>query len=95
MRKTYGKMTDRDTENFKFMEGAIIEAVKMTDTCVTQYEWQDEASEGYVEGGLTFIVNKGGIKTKVILGYTELGVWLEHREELGEPVKSYSAKGVY
>ena len=33
---------------------------------------------GDVEGGLTFILHKNGMIRKVILGYTELGEWLEH-----------------
>lgn len=31
-----------------------------------------------VEGGLTLLLEKDGQQRKVILGYTELGEWLEH-----------------
>jgi len=41
--------------------------------------------EGYLEGGLTLVLeDKNGIKSKVILGYTDLGIWLENEEILGE-----------
>lgn len=30
-----------------------------------------------IEGGLTFILQKGELKKRVILGYTELGEWVE------------------
>lgn len=33
-----------------------------------------------VEGGLTFLVEKRGIIRKVVLGYTELGLWKQGDE---------------
>lgn len=44
-----------------------------------RYEWENSApSEHMAEGGLTFILeDDDGNKTMVILGYTELGEWIE------------------
>lgn len=41
-----------------------------------------EVYSSLVEGGLTFILEKNGVRSKVILGYTELGEWIEDVEIL-------------
>jgi hypothetical protein len=74
-------MSDIDQDFKDAFAGWSIVSVGMT----KDYTW--ETAEGHkhdssVEGGLTFILQKNGRVRKVILGYTELGEWLEHIEEL-------------
>jgi hypothetical protein len=80
--KIYGKMVKGDThiaEIRKAINGWTVVAVGKTET------YKDESDRefpynGYVEGGLTLMLYKDGVERKVILGYTELGEWLEHME---------------
>ena len=59
---------NKDSHPFEFMEGWTIIQV-----CKTL-----EKTDGYMmEGGLTFFIEKDGKKKRVILGYTELGEWVE------------------
>lgn len=75
----YGDMhKDGDSKDFQSMEGWTIKEVGMTD--YYEASW----GKGNVEGGLTFIIEKDGVKKKVILGYTELGAWVESEETLSE-----------
>jgi hypothetical protein len=48
----------------------------------TESKKYEDGEKGMIEGGLTFMLEKDGKRRKVILGYTELGEWLEHKEDL-------------
>ena len=77
----YDKMLDIDQEFRDALVGWSIVAVGMTKKCT----WETNEGKKYdstVEGGLTLVLHKNGMLRKVILGYTELGEWLEHIEEL-------------
>lgn len=37
---------------------------------------------GSVEGGLTFVLERDSVRKRIILGYTELGEWIEDEREL-------------
>jgi hypothetical protein len=64
-------------------EGWTIESVGMTQEYqVIKDRNDDYAYSGYVEGGLTFILVKDNTRKQVILGYTELGEWIEDEEIL-------------
>lgn len=81
MKKTYGPMEEGDEDIKDITEallGYTVVGVGKTETYKTK-DW-----EGHVEGGLTLMLEKDGKKRKVILGYTELGEWLEYAENLKE-----------
>lgn len=66
----------------KAFEGYKILEVGMTTHYIpAPYYPGDKPWKSIVEGGLTFILEKDGKKRKVILGYTELGEWIETIEE--------------
>jgi len=80
----YSKMIqNKDTKGYnEVFKDALIEEVGYTEEKIYG---KDSLFAGHVykiEGGLTFILNKNGKRTKVILGYTELGEWIENVEEL-------------
>lgn len=80
--KSYEKMLDTAGQEFKdaFVGWSVV-SVGMTG----HYTWEagdGKTHDGHVEGGLTFILHKNGMLRKIILGYTELGEWIEHQEEL-------------
>lgn len=78
---TYDPMVDEAGEEFKdALVGWTVVSVGMTNRyhCTTNHG----AYDGDVEGGLTLILHKNGMLRKVILGYTELGEWIEHVEEI-------------
>lgn len=82
----YGEITPADKEIAKALTGFKIESVGLT-TRVERHCFDDDTKEeeiynSRVEGGLTLILTDGKIKKKVILGYTEIGEWLEHEEIL-------------
>jgi len=80
--KSYEKMLDTAGQDFKdAFVGWTVVSVGMTGV----YAWDagnGQTYDGRVEGGLTFILHKNGMLRKVILGYTELGEWIEHQEEI-------------
>jgi hypothetical protein len=75
-------MIDHESQDFKdFFVGWSVVSVGKTEF----YYWESKEGQKYdstVEGGLTFILHKNGMFRKVILGYTELGEWIEHCEDL-------------
>lgn len=77
MKKKYSEMIPAEKEFIEVFQGWTIDVVGMTE----EYEAKSWGVSR-VEGGLTFILKKGTIKKKVILGYTELGEWIEHEEKL-------------
>jgi len=81
MKKTYDQMLNTADEAIKdALTGWTVVSVGMTN------KYHAETIHGEydatVEGGLTLILHKNGMLRKVILGYTELGEWLEHMEEI-------------
>ena len=80
----YGRLEEANVDITKALEGFTIISVKHTYDVKRHYfdddTGKEDIYEGYVEGGLTLILTNGIIKKKVILGYTELGEWLEHEE---------------
>lgn len=79
--KTYSEMASvGEGIEQAFVGGWTIKSVGMT----RAYECVPSLFPGYhcVEGGLTFVLEKNGQVKKVILGYTELGEWIEHIEIL-------------
>jgi hypothetical protein len=51
----------------------------LTGQTVTDVSWDDAAAEG----GLALqLVSEFGVRTLLVLGFTELGMWVERSEEL-------------
>lgn len=69
------QIMDADQEYKEAFEGWKINEVGMAGE--HEYFANGEWSDSYVEGGLTFFLEKDGKKRVVILGYTELGEWIE------------------
>lgn len=79
---TYSPMEDTaGTEFSDAFVGWTVVSVGMTKE-YSRLDHQGTEYSGSVEGGLTFILHKNGMLRKVILGYTELGEWLEHVEDI-------------
>lgn len=80
MKEKFGPFlrNDGDSKGLEFLEGAVIEQVGITKTG-TYTGTIATGQKRYIEGGLSMIVNKDGKRERVILGYTELGLWLEAR----------------
>lgn len=76
MKHKYGKMFPYP-EFEKCFKGYTIKSVGITNDGT--YNNGDPRT---LEGGLTFILTDGKHEKKVILGYTELGEWIEHVEEI-------------
>lgn len=79
-------MIDNENPSFnEFFVGWSVVSVGKTEF----YYWESKEGKKYdstVEGGLTFILAKNGMLRKVILGYTELGEWIEHCEDISTNV---------
>lgn len=81
-KKTYGPVEDSiDTEIKEALMGWTILSVGKTEKA-TYETARFGRMEGIVEGGLTLTLTKDGNLRRVILGYTELGEWLESVQEL-------------
>jgi hypothetical protein len=79
---TYDAMLDLgDDEIRNALVGWTVAAVGLTKGCGRTYG-DGQVHHSQVEGGLTLILYKDGMLRKVILGYTELGQWLEYLGEL-------------
>lgn len=86
MDRKYSDMHDGDDstdEIRKAIKGWTIVNVGMTTGAEYIKDGKPNGS-AWVEGGLTLILERNGKKRKVILGYTELGEWLEHVENIKE-----------
>ena len=82
MSKIYGPIVDGDeyTDEIRLaLAGWKIVGVGHTETYTS-----DWTKKGKVEGGLTLILERGVETRKVILGYNELGEWLESVEDIQE-----------
>lgn len=80
-KKTYDEMVP-DGEWKETLSGWTIEDVGFTKQ-LTYEDGRFAGNKSSVEGGLTLILKSPiGRRKKVIIGYTELGEWLEHEEEL-------------
>lgn len=76
----YGEMKEADPAITKSLTNFYIEKIGLTETVKRHYfddEIGEEVHNSRVEGGLTLILSNGSVRKKVILGYTELGEWLE------------------
>lgn len=89
---TYPPATDLDDgdEIKDALLGWTIVSVGVTKEYVSKSTTQfigkpPQSHEGYVEGGLTLILQKDGAQRKVILGYNELGEWLEYVGDCPDP----------
>lgn len=72
MKKQFSEMIVGDLEIAAALVGWTILEVGET------LFYQDGEYQGCVEGGLTVILQWGNEKKKLIFGYTELGMWIEH-----------------
>ena len=78
---TYDQMLDTAGQEFKeALVGWTVISVGMTRGCRIKTSNGEHDTE--VEGGLTLILHKSGMLRKVILGYTELGEWVEYVGEI-------------
>ena len=76
------KTIEADDEYKKAFEGKVIIKMEFT-TDVVRSSYDGKEYDSTVEGGLTFILeDKDGNRSIVVLGYTELGEWIEFQQEL-------------
>jgi hypothetical protein len=85
---TYGPVLDEAHPSFKeALVGWTIVSVGLTKEYTSRRVGTSddilfpEAITGDVEGGLTLILKKDNVLRTVVLGYTELGEWIEHMED--------------
>lgn len=77
----YGPVTTAESSFITALQGYTIQEVGMTNTVTRVYDGVEYPNRR-LEGGLTFILTNGTSKKKVILGYTELGEWIEYEGAL-------------
>lgn len=84
VKNEYSGFEEADPDIVEAFKGWTITKVYMTkDVKRTSHPFSRGTYDSHVEGGLTFDLERAGESRRVILGYTELGEWLEDQRAGG------------
>lgn len=77
----FGPFHEGEGDSVELQDMVGWKIIAVGDTAEITHTWHKNPEPSSTEGGLTFIIERKGVIKKVVLGYTELGLW-KYGEEI-------------